>query len=165
MESEKNIEVLQSFIEESNESLAGIENAFIRLENDPANMAIVDEIFRPVHSLKGNSGFFDFTNINKFAHRMENLIDFIRNDKLSVNKEIIDTLLTGIDYLQKMLDRAYDDPEDTALRPEEEAFLINRVEKYKPEETTGSLQSVFDLKGLLEEAEELGIDPEQNTPN
>ena len=151
MESQKNIDVLHSFIEESNESLEGIENAFIRLENDPANMEIIDEIFRPVHSLKGNSGFFDLTNINKFSHRLENLIDFIRKDKLSVDREIIDVLLTGVDYLQNMLDRAYDNPEDIELRPEEEAFLTTRVDKFQPVEKQGTIDSVFDLQTLLNE--------------
>lgn len=162
MESQKNIDVLHSFLEESNESLEGIENAFIRLENDPSNMEIIDEIFRPVHSLKGNSGFFDLTNINKFSHRLENLIDFIRHDKLSVNREIIDVLLTGVDFLQKMLDRAYEDPSDVELRPDEEVFLIDRVDKFKPSETAGTLQSALDLQSLLNEASDLGIDLEQN---
>ena len=162
MELQKNIEILQSFIEESQESLEKIGNAFIRLENDPANMSIIDEIFRPIHSLKGNSGFFDLTNINKFSHRIENLIDFIRKDKLAVDREIIDVLLSGVDYLQNMLDRAVDDSGEAVLRAEEEEFLKTRVDKFKPREISGSIQSLFDLKLLLEEASELGIDLEQD---
>lgn len=162
MESQRNSDILQSFIEESKESLEKIENAFIRLEHEPANMSIIDEIFRPVHSLKGNSGFFDLTNINKFSHKLENLIDFIRKDKLAVDREIIDVLLTGVDYLNQMLDRAYDDPGAITLKPEEEAFLIDRVDKFQPKIISGSIQSVFDLKSLLNEAMELEIDIDQN---
>ena len=162
MEPSKNSDVLQSFIEESKESLERIGNAFIRLENDPANMAIIDEIFRPIHSLKGNSGFFDLTNINKFSHKIENLIDFIRKDQLAVDKEIIDVLLVGVDYLQKMLDRAVDDSGATELKPEEERFLSERVETIQPRMPTGSIQSVFDLRSLLDEALDLSIDIEEN---
>jgi two-component system chemotaxis sensor kinase CheA len=162
MESSKNRDVLQSFIEESKESLEKIGNAFIRLENDPANMAIIDEIFRPIHSLKGNSGFFDLTNINKFSHKIENLIDFIRKDQLAVDKEIIDVLLTGVDYLQKMLDRAAEGSGAAELKPEEETFITSRVDTIQPSTLAGSIQSVFDLRNLLDEALDLEIDIDEN---
>ena len=153
---------LQGFIEETNESLQNIEYSFIRLEKDPTNTKIIDEIFRPVHSMKGNSGFFNLTNINKFSHRMENLLDYISNGEVTVTKEIVDILLTGIDYLQKMLDRVYDDPTDVAFRPDEEAFLTDKVDKCRPKGKKGSTQSIFRLQALFEEAVELGINIDQN---
>ncbi len=163
MTAPQSIEILHGFIDESNESMQNIENAFIRLEKDPGNPAIIDEIFRPVHSLKGNSGFFGLTNINKFSHQMENLLDFIRNGELLITSEITDILLVGIDYLQKMLDRIYDNPEDVDLRADEEAFLIDKVDKCRPEEIKGSIQSVLELQNLLEKAAGLGIDIQENS--
>ncbi len=160
---QQSAEVLNGFIDESNESLLNIESIFIELEKDPANPEIIDKIFRPVHSLKGNSGFFGLTNINKFSHQMENLLDDIRNGELSITKEITDILLTGIDYLQKMLDRVYDDPEDIALRAEEEAFLTDKVDKCRPKQITGSIQSVHELQDLLEKIVDLGINIQENS--
>lgn len=162
MRNEMDIRALQGFLDESNDSLLGIETSFIELENDPANLEIINKIFRPVHSLKGNSGFFGLTNINKFAHRLENLLDTIRKGDLLVSRKIIDILLTGVDYLQQMLDRAADDPEDIALRPEEEEFLL-QVEEYKPEEKGGNVQSLISLQQLLEEALGLGLKIQGNS--
>lgn len=162
MRNEWDIKALQVFLEESNDSLQGIETSFIELENDPANHKIIDKIFRPVHSLKGNSGFFGLTNINKFAHRLENLLDTIRKGELLVSKKIVDILLNGVDYLQKMLDRAADDPKDIALRPEEEAFLLT-VEECRPEEKAGTVQSLISLQQLLDEALGLGLKIQGNS--
>ncbi|MFA6901211.1 MAG: chemotaxis protein CheA [Desulfurivibrionaceae bacterium] len=156
------IRALQGFLDESNESLHGIETSFIELENDPANLEIINRIFRPVHSLKGNSGFFGLTNINKFAHRLENLLDSIRKGELLVSKKIIDVLLKGVDYLQKMLDRAAEDPEDISLRPAEEEFLL-KVEECRPEEKVGNVQSLINLQQLLEEALGLGLKIQGNS--
>ncbi|HIJ91212.1 MAG: chemotaxis protein CheA [Desulfobulbaceae bacterium] len=156
MRSEMDIRALQGFLDESNDSLLGIESSFIELENDPANLEIINKIFRPVHSLKGNSGFFGLTNINKFAHRLENLLDTIRKGDLLVTRKIIDVLLHGTDYLQKMLDRAADDPNDIALRPDEEEFLA-KVEECRPEEKVGNVQSLLNLQQLLDEAMDLGL--------
>ncbi len=162
MRNEWDVKALQVFLEESNESLQGIETSFIELENDPANLEIINRIFRPVHSLKGNSGFFGLTNINKFAHRLENLLDTIRKGELLVSKKIIDVLLKGVDYLQKMLGRAADNPEDIALFPEEEAFLVT-VEECRPEEKAGTVQSLLTLQQLLEDAMGMGLKIQGNS--
>ncbi|MEW6500964.1 MAG: ATP-binding protein [Thermodesulfobacteriota bacterium] len=148
MAGDVDLDALRGFIDESNDSMQTIEADFIELESDPSSPEIINRIFRPVHSLKGNSGFFGLTNINKFSHRLENLLDAARKGELVVSREIIDVLLAGIDYLRKMLDRAAADPSDTALRPEEQEFLTT-LERYKPQEMAGSIQSVLDLENLL----------------
>lgn len=159
----QDLKALQGFIEESWDSLQNIESAFISLEKDPADLDIINTIFRPVHSLKGNSGFFGLVGINKFAHRMENLLDYIRKGELVVDRNIIDTLLGGIDFLRSMLERVKEDSTDVILRPEEEEFLKERVDIIRPREAVGSRQSVLDLAGLLEEAVAAGIDLQQNS--
>lgn len=148
-------DALRGFIDESNDSLQGIEADFIALEDDPGNGEIINRIFRPVHSLKGNSGFFGLTNINKFSHRLENLLDGCRKGEILINKKVIDLLLKGVEYLQAMLDRAQHDPAAVAFLPEEKEFLA-QVEAVQPIAATGSIQSVITLEKLLHEFLELG---------
>ena len=162
MAADVDLVALKGFIDESTDSMQTIESDFIALEHDPSNPEIINRIFRPVHSLKGNSGFFGLTNINKFSHRLENLLDAARNNKLLVSREIIDVLLAGIDFLRSMLDRATTDPSDTTLRPEEQEFLAD-LEKYKPQEASGSIQSVLDLETLLHSCLDFGITPQDNS--
>jgi len=156
------LEALHGFLDESADSMHGIEADFIDLERDPANLEIINRIFRPIHSLKGNSGFFGLTNINKFSHRLENLLDNVRKGDLVITKEIIDTLLGGADYLRQMVDRAYNDPSDTVLRDDENEFLA-KVERIKPEKPAGSITSVLTLEKLLKEAMDNDISPSENT--
>ncbi|MFA6499466.1 MAG: chemotaxis protein CheA [Desulfurivibrionaceae bacterium] len=148
-------DALRGFIDESNDSLQGIESDFIALENDPGNAEIINKIFRPVHSLKGNSGFFGLTNINKFSHRLENLLDACRKGEILINKKIIDILLKGVEYLQAMLERAQQDPTEVAFLPEEKEFLI-QVEAVQPIAAIGSIQSVITLEHLLHAFLDLG---------
>ncbi|MCG2823032.1 MAG: chemotaxis protein CheA [Desulfobulbaceae bacterium] len=155
MQYDVDLDALQGFIDESNDSLQGIEADFIALEEDPGNAEIINRIFRPVHSLKGNSGFFGLTNINKFSHRLENLLDACRKGEVLINKKIIDILLKGIEYLQAMLDRAQQNPAEVAFLPEEKEFLT-QVEAIQPIVATGSIQSVITLENLLHEFLDLG---------
>lgn len=99
-------EVLAEFIDESRDALLQIPSLFVSLEKDPKNTEIINQIFRPVHSLKGNAAFFGFLKMKDLAHKMETLLDKARQGQLAIDKQIIDTLLKGVDFLIEMLGRA-----------------------------------------------------------
>lgn len=96
-------DILFGFLEESLEALALAEQGLIRLETDPANMDHVSAVFRAVHSLKGNAAFFNLMRVKRLAHRMEDVLDDIRQGKVTIGKALIDLLLPGTDMLKRML--------------------------------------------------------------
>lgn len=115
--------LLQDFISESQEILDGLDPLFVALESNPDDMSIVDGIFRPVHSVKGNSGFFNLTNIKNFAHIMENILGEIRARKRTATPPLIDLLLKGVDFLRGMMNRLAQGDYSGSFTPEEEAHL------------------------------------------
>ncbi|MDR1745084.1 MAG: Hpt domain-containing protein, partial [Planctomycetota bacterium] len=115
--------LLQDFISESQEILDGLDPLFVALEANPDDMSIVDGIFRPVHSVKGNSGFFNLTNIKRFAHIMENILGEIRARKRTATPPLIDLLLKGVDFLRGMMNRLAQGDYSGQFTPEEEGHL------------------------------------------
>ncbi len=115
--------LLQDFISESQEILDGLDPLFVALESNPDDMSIVDGIFRPVHSVKGNSGFFNLTNIKNFAHIMENILGEIRARKRKATPPLIDLLLKGVDFLRGMMNRLAQGDYSGRFTAEEEAHL------------------------------------------
>ena len=99
-----NIELLLSFIQESQDHLGNIETKILNLENsnDPD---VIDDIFRSLHTLKGNSSFFGFENIKKLSHGLETVLDNLRGGKIIINTELVDILLAGTDLLADMIKR------------------------------------------------------------
>ncbi|MCB1157335.1 MAG: chemotaxis protein CheA [Leptospiraceae bacterium] len=91
--------LIADFVVEAEELLNTAETAILDLENnyEPEKVHLV---FRAIHTLKGNSGMFDFQNVKELSHRSENLLDLIRSEKISLNKDIIDLLLKTIDKLK-----------------------------------------------------------------
>lgn len=80
-------EVLAGFIDEAQESLELVENLFVDLEQDPGNIEIVQEIFRPIHSLKGTCPYFGLLYTKELSHTMENILDDVRQKKrLSIRR-------------------------------------------------------------------------------
>ena len=97
-------ELLAGFLYESLDSLTEAENALVNLEKDPENPDIVNTIFRAAHSLKGNSAFFGLMRVKVLSHKMEDVLDAIRQQRLQVGKSVIEALLPGLDLLRRMLE-------------------------------------------------------------
>ncbi len=97
-------EIFADFIIEAKEHLETIEPNLLELENNPDNLDILNEIFRPMHSLKGASGFLGLNIINGLAHRAENVLDELRKGEIAVNSEIMDVILAATDSLRQLID-------------------------------------------------------------
>ncbi|MEM7673916.1 MAG: Hpt domain-containing protein, partial [Verrucomicrobiota bacterium] len=97
-------ELLELFVQESEEHLDNLEPALLALEKDHSDEAVINEIFRAVHSIKGASGFFGLERISQMAHIMENLMSQVREHVMEVDNAMVEALLKGTDRLRMMLD-------------------------------------------------------------
>lgn len=96
-------ELVADFIIESREHLETIEPNLLELEKAPENLVLLNDIFRPMHSLKGASGFLGLNRINKLAHRAENVLDELRKGTMTVDSVIMDIILATTDAFNNML--------------------------------------------------------------
>ena len=96
----------ESFFTESAEHVETIESGLLALEQRPNDLDLLNRIFRGAHSIKGNAGMFHFTAIAELTHKMENILDDLRNEKMPVTPHIIDVLLRALDGLKNLLDAA-----------------------------------------------------------
>ncbi len=94
---------LEMFIDESKEHLQSCNEHLLELEKNPQDLAIVNEIFRSAHTLKGMSATMGYEDIADLTHMMENVLDAIRNSKIPVTTEIFDVVLQAVDYLEEMV--------------------------------------------------------------
>lgn len=90
---------LDMFIEESKEHLQFLNDHLLNLEKNPDDKDLINEIFRIAHTIKGMSGTMGFNKIANLTHEMENLLDAVRSDKLSICSEIVDLLFSCFDVL------------------------------------------------------------------
>jgi two-component system chemotaxis sensor kinase CheA len=96
-------DLLKGFIEEAFEHLETIETNILELEQSPDDADIINNIFRPFHTIKGVSGFLNLKNINKLAHTTENLLDDVRNSRREMDADVIEVVLSVGDYLRSMI--------------------------------------------------------------
>ncbi|UOY94451.1 chemotaxis protein CheA [Ectobacillus sp. JY-23] len=96
-------DLLNIFFEESQEHLQALNENVLVLENNPANLAVVSEIFRSAHTFKGMSATMGYTEMADLTHKMENVLDEVRSGNLPVTPAIIDIIFECIDNLEEMV--------------------------------------------------------------
>jgi two-component system chemotaxis sensor kinase CheA len=99
------MEILADFVAEAFENLEIIEIKLMDLEQDPSNKDIINDIFRPFHTIKGVSGFLSLTRINKLAHATENLLDSARGGNFIIDQQATDAILESVDTLKALIER------------------------------------------------------------
>lgn len=104
----QDLDLLSGFISEAFEHLETIEVNVLDLEQNPDDEEIINNIFRPFHTIKGVSGFLNLKTINSLAHSTENLLDDVRSGKLPMNNDIVDLVLSVGDSLRTMIQNLSD---------------------------------------------------------
>jgi two-component system chemotaxis sensor kinase CheA len=98
-----NEELLKDFFSEAQLQVDTLEQNILVLENEGGNKDSVDEIFRAAHTLKGGSATVEMMELSHFTHLVEDVLDAIRSDQLTVNEDVVDVLLSAIDVIKAML--------------------------------------------------------------
>ncbi len=102
---ELNLEdIKEIFIAESSDILQKMENTLIEFENNNISEEKINELFRSVHTIKGNAGVFGFEKIVKFTHVAENVLDLARESKLNFDKNLINILLDCRDHISDLVE-------------------------------------------------------------
>jgi len=96
------VEIVKEFLVESGDHLDDVESKILQLEENPEDADIINNIFRPIHSMKGSAGFLGMKDIGKVSHELETLLDEARKAKIKITPEIIEILIEGIDILKKL---------------------------------------------------------------
>jgi two-component system chemotaxis sensor kinase CheA len=93
------------YLEESLEHLADIENDFLAIEENGANIdeELVNKVYRAAHSIKGGAGFMGLTNIKDLTHEMENILGKIRAGDMVPTPDIVNVLLDASDQLKALM--------------------------------------------------------------
>ena len=96
-------ELIKDFVVETDEVLEGLDQCFVKLEESPGDLGLINEIFRAVHSIKGSAGFLGFTRLVEVAHQSENVLNKLRQKDMQATSETIDIILESIDVLKILI--------------------------------------------------------------
>jgi two-component system chemotaxis sensor kinase CheA len=140
---------LEVFIEESKEHLQNVNDQLLELEKKPDDISIVNEIFRSAHTLKGMSATMGYEDLANLTHKMENVLDAIRNNKIKVTSEILDVVFLSVDDLEAMvvsISTGGDGKRDVSNVVD----LLQKIEKGESIQTKSSQKPVKNVESFVD---------------
>lgn len=94
--------MLQFYMEETEDLLQKAEECIIRIETE-YSAADINELFRIAHTIKGSSHMVGYDDIGEIMHKIEDMLDCVRNGSIAFDKRIVTLCFEGLDIVEKML--------------------------------------------------------------
>jgi len=111
-------ELLNDFIAETRDMAQALSGAIVAWEAAPQDRERLDEIFRFVHTVKGNCGFFDLPRLEQLSHAAEGALADVRAGKRTADRALVDAVLAVIDRIGELV-QALETGEATASEDDE----------------------------------------------
>jgi two-component system chemotaxis sensor kinase CheA len=96
-------DLLPEFLTETNEALADLDLALVKLERVPGDKATLSLIFRLVHTIKGTCGFLGLPRLERVAHAAENVLGRVRDGELAATPDVISLVLAALDQIKAIV--------------------------------------------------------------
>lgn len=119
--------ILQQFLSEARDFLQGIGEKLIQLEDAPGDAALMSELFRLVHTLKGNCGLFEFPEMFRVLHAAEDLMVVVRDGDLAYSQTLADRLLDAMDFVSMLVDEIQASGQNSATHAAASAKLAEAL--------------------------------------
>jgi two-component system, chemotaxis family, sensor kinase CheA len=87
------------FLAESREHLSSCNQLLLRWERDPGATDAVGGLFRSIHTIKGMGATMGFTSVAELAHRLESLLDALRQGQVTADARTFQLLFRAVDAL------------------------------------------------------------------
>jgi len=131
---------LKDFVAEAEDILDSLEESISFLmeirPDDHRKPDIINAVFRHAHSLKGLSGMFNLEGVASLSHKLENLLDAMRLDKVQLSPEVVEVLGLGVQNLLRMVRAVGENRPDTSVDVTQ--FLKDLEELERGEESQAS---------------------------
>jgi chemosensory pili system protein ChpA (sensor histidine kinase/response regulator) len=112
-------ELLEFFLIEAEEHISLLEKGFLELDRDPSSITGINELFRTAHTLKGAAALVKLGTLSGIAHKMEDVLETLRDSQLTITGEITDWLLRSLDSIKFLVSETVNErPEKTELLDE-----------------------------------------------
>lgn len=145
-------EILNIFQVEAEEIISKMNNSLLDLERNPKNKELILILFRNAHSLKGAARMIGFNSIQTLAHKMEDILDLAKENKLILNTKISDILYKTVDMISDIVKNSVDSGEEMVdvAQVNEQINILDNIKSAEDQNITSTKETMDFNRNLLE---------------
>jgi two-component system chemotaxis sensor kinase CheA len=132
---------LSTFLDETREHIQSLGDSMLELEKNKEDLAVINNIFRSAHTLKGMSATMGFKRMASLTHKMESVLDKLRNQEIKVDEDIMDVLFKSIDAIEEMTNGIEDTGEEPDVDVSDLEKILMAIVEGKPVDTSDTSSS------------------------
>ncbi len=127
MDFRRDREIILTFISETKEHLSEIEAGLLEMEKCPDDLdgELLHTMFRAAHTIKAGANLLDRQDIESLSHELEDILNLLRQGKISLGDDIADAFLKGIDKIREIVDDYQHSRRSTV------SSLVNRLKRIR----------------------------------
>jgi len=110
------------FVTEAREYLRSLNDSMVELEKRPDDRELLDQMFRACHTMKGMASMMNLVSVMETAHALEDVLDAIRDERLSATPAVAEAIFAGLDGLESMVSQV-----ETTLDVKEVPGLVKQL--------------------------------------
>src|SRR5512139_316243 len=96
--------IIEFFLVEAGEHLQNLNAGLLALEKTPEDRAVIDELFRAAHTLKGSAAMMGFQGISDVAHKAEDMLGLFRSGSIPITRDTLNFLFDSVDAVKLLVD-------------------------------------------------------------
>jgi two-component system, chemotaxis family, sensor kinase CheA len=93
------------FAEEAGDHISKINTSLLEYEKDTENFDLLNQVFRSAHTIKGSARILQLSYISDVAHKLEDVLDALRNKKIPPSKEMFSLFFRTVDTISEMVEK------------------------------------------------------------
>ena len=147
-------EILNIFQVEAEEIISKMNNSLLDLERNPKNKELILILFRNAHSLKGAARMIGFNSVQTLAHKMEDILDLAKENKLILNTKISDILYKTVDIISDIVKSSIDSGQEIAdvTLVNEQLNILDNIKSTEDQNITATKETMDFNRALLNES-------------
>lgn len=108
--------IIEFFLVEAGEHIQNLNAGLLALEKNPDDRAVIDELFRAAHTLKGSAAMMGFQGVSDIGHKAEDMLGLFRSGSIPITRDTLNFLFDSVDAVKLMVDCiASKKPEDPLI--------------------------------------------------
>jgi two-component system chemotaxis sensor kinase CheA len=136
-------DLIEDFIAETRETLEALTSQLVEWERRPNDRALLDSVFRFVHTVKGSCGFLSLPRLLRLSHAAEDVLSAARDGEVEVSADLVTAVLAVIDRVAILTEAL----ETGASVYDDDDILTDALRTFLRDKPAGMVTGQLDVSG------------------